>query len=109
MRAVIRMDLSQHFGAPDNIFRSKSQDWQRVLAVAHLIGSEIPFERHHASGPERLLEPGLPVQKCDPLKPSLAEKRGKNQRTERDGQDARLSRPDTLLESKRGDRQKCRW
>src|SRR6516165_1377056 len=70
--------------------------------MTHLVGREVPFEGHHTSGPKRLLEPSLPLEKRDLLKPSLAKQRSKNQRAERDCQDARLSRQDALIKRQTG-------
>src|SRR6516162_3954299 len=70
--------------------------------MTHSVGSEVPFEGHHTSGPKRLLEPSLPLEKRDLLKPSLAKQRSKNQRAERDCQNARLSREDALIKRQSG-------
>src|SRR5580698_11153352 len=102
MRTIIRMNLPQQFAGADIIPRSESEDWRRVLTVTHLVGGQVPFECHHASGAKRLLEPGLPVKKCDALKPSLAEQCGQNQRCKRDRQDARLSGLDTVVKRQMG-------
>src|SRR6516162_8633396 len=70
--------------------------------MTHLVGSEVPFEGDHTSGPKRLLESSLPLEKRDLLKPSLAKQRSEHQRAERDCQNARLSRQDALIKRQSG-------
>src|SRR5215468_8152368 len=100
--AITRMDLSEPFRACASRFRSRAKDWRRIFAVLYFVGLEIPIECNDASRPQGFLEPALPLENRLLVQSPFTEQCSKNQRSERRGQNGRLSEKDTLIDRQSG-------
>src|SRR5579872_1005977 len=107
------MDLLKPGLAIQRLARLDAENLLDILTVPDLVRRNVPIECHDATGPKRALKPVFPFQDGALVKPPLAEKRGKNQRAERGGQNGRLSGQDTFFDgqtcvAKNADRKYCR-
>src|SRR5262245_57474666 len=96
MRAVIRMDARKKLACGKGFLWIEPEDLRSIVTPLGNIGKGIPFEGHHSSGGQRLLQSRLPLEKSSLVMTALREKRSENERAERDGQDAGL-RPQNAL------------
>ena len=97
-RAIVGMDLSYPFLAAERLFRTQAQDFRRILAQPYQPGAKVPIKGYDVAGPKRFFQPLLSLEDREFVCPPLAEQSRQNKRTERSGQNSRLSRQDPLLE-----------
>src|SRR5262249_31999615 len=90
-RAVVRMDPREEVRGSKSLLRIESEDLRRVRVAPRRSGADIPVERRHSTGRERLLQSSLALFEDGLVLSSLSEQRGENECTKRHGQDAGLS------------------
>src|SRR3954465_15648600 len=106
------MDLVHPLRAAERLCRTKTQDFRRIRAQPYPVGAKVPIKGYDTSSPKRILQPILPFENREFVRPSLTEQSSQNKPAERSGQNGRLRSQDTLIErqlciSKKADGEYC--
>src|SRR5262249_482053 len=98
MRPVVGMDSFKEFGCGKTFLWIEAKDLRSVVAALRGVSLGIPFESHYPARSQRLLKSRLALKESGLVMTPLSEKRSKNERAERDGQDAGLGAHDALID-----------